>query len=143
MIYADSSLIAALLLRDSNSEQSIAMVEKAGEPLAMNLLLELEVGNAIQLCRKANRLSENGSEAAKKQFRVMRGSGFFKLQKLDWERVFLRSKGLSEAQTASCGTRSLDILHVASAIEGGADRFWTFDKRQRSLAEKTGLKLNQ
>ena len=42
------------------------------------------------------------------------------------------------------GTRlaptTLDTLHVASALELGAERFWTFDERQRKLARAVGLK---
>jgi predicted nucleic acid-binding protein len=37
------------------------------------------------------------------------------------------------------GGRTLDSLHVACAIELRADRFWTFDERQRQLAEVAGL----
>lgn len=30
-------------------------------------------------------------------------------------------------------------LHVASALELGAERFWTFDERQERLAQAAGL----
>ena len=36
--------------------------------------------------------------------------------------------------------RILDTLHVACAIELKAERFWTFDERQRKLAKAAGLK---
>ena len=39
------------------------------------------------------------------------------------------------------GARTLDSLHVASAIELKADYFWTFDDRQAKLAEAEGLKI--
>jgi predicted nucleic acid-binding protein len=35
---------------------------------------------------------------------------------------------------------TLDTLHVASALELGAERFWTFDERQAKLAKAVGLK---
>jgi predicted nucleic acid-binding protein len=35
---------------------------------------------------------------------------------------------------------TLDTLHVASALELGAERFWTFDERQAKLARAVGLK---
>ena len=37
------------------------------------------------------------------------------------------------------GTRTLDTLHVASALELGAHEFWTFDQRQQKLAKAVGL----
>lgn len=37
------------------------------------------------------------------------------------------------------GTRTLDSLHVAAALELGAKVFWTFDERQAKLAVAEGL----
>jgi predicted nucleic acid-binding protein len=36
--------------------------------------------------------------------------------------------------------RTLDSLHVASALLLKAERFWTFDERQAKLAKAEGLK---
>ena len=44
-------------------------------------------------------------------------------------------------QTAVAGTRTLDILHVASAILLRAEAFWTFDNRLAKVAQVEGLKL--
>jgi predicted nucleic acid-binding protein len=41
--------------------------------------------------------------------------------------------------SSALGTRTLDTLHVACALELKADRFWTFDERQARLAEAVGL----
>jgi len=40
------------------------------------------------------------------------------------------------------GIRTLESLHVASALELKADRFWTFDERQAKLAKAVGLKIS-
>jgi predicted nucleic acid-binding protein len=40
------------------------------------------------------------------------------------------------------GTRTLDSLHVACAVELKAERFWTFDERQAKLAKAAGLKVS-
>jgi predicted nucleic acid-binding protein len=40
------------------------------------------------------------------------------------------------------GIRTLDSLHVASALELKAKQFWTFDDRQAKLAQAEGLQLN-
>jgi predicted nucleic acid-binding protein len=39
------------------------------------------------------------------------------------------------------GCRSLDIIHVASAVELERKTFLAFDERQRKLARAVGLKL--
>jgi len=48
---------------------------------------------------------------------------------------------LSRRHTKKTGSRSLDILHVASALSIKADRFLTLDERQSRLASLTGIKI--
>jgi predicted nucleic acid-binding protein len=47
--------------------------------------------------------------------------------------------GLARSYGSSLGVRTLDSLHVACALELGAEKFWTFDDRQARLAEAVGL----
>lgn len=47
---------------------------------------------------------------------------------------------LARQHVGRLGVRTLDSLHVASALELEADAFWTFDGRQAKLAEAAGLK---
>jgi predicted nucleic acid-binding protein len=47
---------------------------------------------------------------------------------------------LARRHGARLGLRTLDTLHVASALELKAERFWTFDERQKRLARAVGLK---
>ena len=55
------------------------------------------------------------------------------------EMTFERCAVLARRHVARLGTRTLDSLHLAAAIELKADRFWTFDSRQAKLAEAEGL----
>lgn len=48
---------------------------------------------------------------------------------------------LAREHSAKLGTRSLDVLHVALAVELGATLFATNDMRQASLAKACGLKV--
>jgi hypothetical protein len=58
-----------------------------------------------------------------------------------WRAALDRARELSEEHTPRLGCRSLDVLHVASALELGCKRFLTFDSRQQRLARAAGLKL--
>ena len=49
---------------------------------------------------------------------------------------------LARRYAARLGNRTLDTLHVASALDLGAERFWSFDERQKKLARAAGLKTN-
>jgi len=56
-----------------------------------------------------------------------------------WPLVHSAAERLSELYTDAHGNRSMDILHVATAIELGAKEFLTFDGKQKKLAEAEGL----
>lgn len=57
------------------------------------------------------------------------------------ESTFEKATDIARAHVAQTGTRTLDTLHVAAALELKAERFWTFDDRQAKLAKAVGLKL--
>lgn len=57
------------------------------------------------------------------------------------EMALERCTELARRHVARLGVRTLDSLHVASALELKADRLWTFDARQAKLAEAAGLKV--
>lgn len=57
------------------------------------------------------------------------------------ETAFALCAELARRHTARLGTRTLDALHVAAALELGASRFWTFDKRQARLARAEGFPM--
>ena len=52
-----------------------------------------------------------------------------------------RAAKLSREYSRRLGTRSLDVLHVASALELGFSMFISFDIRQQNLVKAVGLKL--
>ncbi len=67
---------------------------------------------------------------------------------LVWEQTdlpvgtFQNGIALARNYVSTCGTRSFDTLHVASALELGVTEFWTFDDRQAKLAKAVGLKVS-
>ena len=142
MIYADTSVLAALLLQDANSKKAADLLAGSVEPLLFNGLLSLEVCNAIWLAVGRGEIDEVCARASEGRILELRRAGMLDLLEPDWERVFQRSLGFGRAHTPAIKTRSFDIVHVAAAVELGATRFWSFDKRQRFLAQEVGLRVN-
>lgn len=142
LIYAESSVLASLVMRDSNSAKAIELTAEQDAPYLFNHLLKLEICNAIRLNVASGAMDEVGAAKCERQVESLQRSGKWKMMEPDWERVFQRSVGFSRAHTSSFRTRSFDILHVAAAVELGAKEFWSFDKRQRSLARAVGLRIN-
>jgi predicted nucleic acid-binding protein len=56
-----------------------------------------------------------------------------------WAAVYATAEKLTDAHSARLGCRSLDILHVAMAMELGVSEILTFDVRQQRLAKAAGL----
>jgi predicted nucleic acid-binding protein len=68
-------------------------------------------------------------------------TGVFAHATAAWPEVLLEAERLSAGHSETIGTRSLDILHVASALVLGAEQFATFDTRQGTLARAAGLRV--
>jgi predicted nucleic acid-binding protein len=60
---------------------------------------------------------------------------------LDWSALFNYAVDLSKKHSATVGARSLDILHIASALAVKAEKFLTVDGRQTEVAKLAGLKI--
>jgi hypothetical protein len=58
-----------------------------------------------------------------------------------WPVAFRVARRFAERHSITIGSRSLDILHVASAKALRAVEFLSFDNRQRALAAAVGLRL--
>lgn len=58
-----------------------------------------------------------------------------------WRAVLTLTDELSRRHTPELGTRTADVLHVASALELKRRHFLTFDERQARLAVRAGLRL--
>ena len=142
MIYADTSILTSLVLRDRHSEAALDLLEKAGKPFAFNRLLKLEVGNAMRLCLADRKMTERDVSISESIIDELVSSRKWEEIEPAWDRVFERARGLSLAHTKSTKARSLDILHVACAMELQLREFWTFDERQKNLAELAGFKVN-
>lgn len=68
-------------------------------------------------------------------------AGRFERIAYDLGAVFLRAERLSARFSGDLGTRSLDLWHVAAALEAGCTAFASYDARQRRAAAFSKLKL--
>jgi predicted nucleic acid-binding protein len=56
--------------------------------------------------------------------------------------AFARAISLSKRHAKALGSRTLDILQVAIALELDVEMFFTFDKDQTKLAKRAGLSVH-
>ena len=118
------------------------MVKTVKPSLVFNSLLRLEVENSIRLSVAHQMINEREAQLSRNRIEQFEKNLQWVETNVDWERTFARALGLSKSHTSNIYSRSLDILHVACAMEIGCRHFWSFDRKQRSLAEMAGLRLN-
>ncbi len=138
--YADTSFFASLYGRDANSELAIAEFRAAGIPIAITPLSEFEFANALEGRLFRREITARNSRMSRGAFHTDLSSGALIRQALP-AALFDRAVTLASRYTSRYGTRSLDVLHVACAIELGASIFFTFDRRQHRLARAARLRV--
>jgi hypothetical protein len=75
------------------------------------------------------------------KFKEHENKGIFYRPRLDWSKIFNYAVDLSKKHTAMIGARSLDILHLASALSIKSEKFLTVDVRQTEAAKLAGLEI--
>ena len=136
--YADTSFVVSLYVPDANSAEAASRMRRMPLPLILTPLVELELANALQLRLFRRELPASKIRAAYAAFRDDVAGDVLAIKPMPDE-VYANARRLSQKWTRTFGTRTLDIIHVASALALGAETFHTFDERQRRLAKAVRL----
>lgn len=139
--YADSSFLVSCYVSDANTARAKACLGRLSVPLRFTALHALEVRNALRLGVFRGLFAEADAAAARANLESDLRSGRLVRTKVKWPVALRLAALLSERHSATIGTRSLDILHVAVARSLRVGEFVTFDTRQRTLAAGIGLKV--
>jgi predicted nucleic acid-binding protein len=97
--------------------------------------------NSLHLAVHRGLMETANAAAALLDFQTDVAEGRLKLVDTLWRRTLDLATDLSDRHTARLGTRTLDVLHVASAVTLETKVFVSYDKRQRALAKAVGLRL--
>ena len=137
--YADSSFLVSLHRADSFHNAANTFLGKNAFTLAFTPLHRVEVRNALRNATAAGDLTKTECATAFRQIDEDLRDGLLVPAQVRWTETFRRADQLSEKHAATEGQRTIDLLHVALALECGAQTFLSFDKRQRKLAKAAGL----
>ena len=147
--YADSSFIVKLLAHELGTAEAAAEYRRLGRPaLAFLPLHALEVANAI----RARAFHQRNSLGARARPQISReeATALGRLAHLvargvlvetqgDWDAACARAADLSRKHTGNTGVRSLDLLHLAFALEFDCELFLSTDECQAKVAVQEGL----
>lgn len=144
-VCSDTSFICSLYRKQHTSPQAVAYQKTLAEPLPVSTLLLLEFRQSVRF--QARLFDKDRSKGFPKSegaamLRALQSDladGVLEMIAPDWADVHRIAEELSAKHTESGGHRLNDILHVATAIHLGAEKFLTFDANQKKLAEAEGM----
>ena len=113
--YADSSFLVSCYVTDANTPQAKGYLFRTGAPLVFTALHGLEVRNAFKLGVLRKLLAAADAVAVRKNLENDLRSGRLLKKPVNWPLVRRVAARYSELLSATVGTRSLDIVHVATA----------------------------
>lgn len=144
--YPDTSFLCSIYREQEHSALADAHRKSMTEPLHVTMLLEFEFLQSIRLqvwLHAQDRTKGfNAREAAKMiaDWESDLATGAVKMVSCDLQEIIRYADTLSKSHTSDGGHRTLDVLHIATAVHLGAKRFLSFDARQKKLARAAGLK---
>lgn len=109
--------------------------------MLLSTLSEFEMINALWVLVFRGQIATHQAVQSELAYDVDLRAGHFNQVSLP-ESSFVRANELSRKLSVHLGTRAVDVLHIAAALELGASGFFSFDVNQRKMAEAAGLKLN-
>ncbi len=145
--FPDTSFLCALYRRQDNSPAAAAHFKVMLEPLPLSGLLLYEFRQSVRFQvwlhardKSKGYLQADGDNALA-DLQSDLDTGAMVMVTADWPDIHRLAETLSKRHTRTGGHRSLDVLHVATALHLGAREFLTFDTNQRKLATAEKLKV--
>jgi len=145
--FPDTSFLCALYVQQDNSPMAAAYFQKMPEALSVSGLLLYQFRQSVRLQAwlqardKSRGYPQSVAEMALANLQSNLDTGALVVVTADWPDVHRLAETLSKRHTMTGGHRSLDVLHVATALHLGAQEFLTFDANQIKLARAEKLKV--
>src|SRR5690606_3752550 len=132
-VYVDPSALLKLYLNEPESRAMTGWRAKTRKPLFVTHHGRVELVNGIGLAAHRGFITEEVRKAALAALDDDFAQGRYVQADVLWRATLRRARALSREHTLRIGCRSLDVMHVASAVELELKRFVTFDLRQQRL----------
>ncbi len=139
--YADPSALLKLYIHERESAAMSRWRARTGGALPLAEHGRLEIVNGIHLAAFRKAVTADAARDALASFDEDVAEERYTVVDILWRATLRRAGEISRRQTAAIGCRTLDVLHVAAAVELGLRSFVTFDNRQRQLALALGLNV--
>lgn len=139
-IYADSSFFMSVYLRDEHTPVALRRV-RSRQQIWLTPFHTVDIAHGIAQKVFRRELGLAVTDTIFDQLTRDSDAGLWLLADFP-ALAFETAAELARKHVPTFGTRTLDTIHVASALELKAAQFWTFDDRQAKLAKAVGLKVS-
>src|SRR5579871_4516691 len=139
--YADTSFLVPIYVPQTDSKRALAFMQRQTAPLPFTPFHRQELRNAVRLCVFRKEITAIACREALREAESDLENGILARAAIAWTNALQKVEELGEAYTESVGIHSLDLFHLACAIQLRADVFLTFDLRQRELAKMIGFEV--
>jgi predicted nucleic acid-binding protein len=139
--YVDPSTLHSMYVHDSRSQRVCAWRRRLGGSLRITRFGLVELVNSIELAVFRRFIEPSSANSALRDLETDVREGRLALVDALWRRALDLAADLSARHSAAIGTRTLDVIHVATARSLGATHFVTYDERQTALAKQVGLRV--
>ena len=142
-IYVDPSALRCLYLHDERSRAFCAWRRRLRGSLPITRHGYAELVNAIARAAFRTDVPREVADGATADLDADLVARRLRLVDLAWRRALDTAADLSRRHTPLLGTRSLDVLHVASALTLAMTGLVTYEDRQAKLVKAVKLRLLQ
>lgn len=139
--YADTSFLVSCYVPDKNSPESKRVLSAISSTLPFTALHALEVRNAFKLGVFRGHIKAPDADAAWRNVELDLRAGRLVRTAVRWPLVFRVAATLAARYSETEGTRSLDVLHVATAKAMRIREILSFDTKQRALSSTIGMRV--
>ena len=139
--YVDPSALRSLYVHDERSARFCAWRRRLGGCLPITRFGRAEFVNSVHLAVHRRDIDERLARAAVADLDTDVREGRLAIVDVLWRRTLDLAAELSTQHTGVLGTRTLDVLHVATAVTLEVKRFVSYDGRQAALAKAAGLRV--
>jgi predicted nucleic acid-binding protein len=138
--FCDTSFLFSLYVHNEHTDQAMRFARRRRASIQVGMLVDYEFYNALQFADFSGRLSEADALLGQARYRTDLQNGALQITPENFQATLEKAKGLTRRYLRRFGLRAFDALHVASALQLGAETFLTFDRLQQKLAVAEGLK---
>lgn len=138
--YVDPSALRSLYIHDDRSARFCGWRKRIGGVLPITRFGRAEIVNSVHLAVHRGLITEEVARSAIEDLDSDIRDGRLTLIDALWRKMLDLTAELSEHHTAKLGTRTLDVLHVSTAVILELTHLVSYDRRQVALAKSVGLK---